>query len=856
MSKWNAIVASLWCGKYDNDFNDEIIAYRTFGNHDTITISPVDGETATCVLNGMWDRTRAFSNNIKHGESIHNLFGVAKSEKCDDFWGKSTPYLFLSEIQMNYKDGTEFETQLEEFEKEINTFLSELGLRENEDFVFYYSLDCGDILLFIKTYKYTVGADIINKITIKSNFKHYSYSVCGIDVNMVMSNEGCAEIIPKVVISSVFSDATNYKDWLAKFKVVYPCELDFEKSELIQDNELAKIICTKEEFVHLARLGNEDVCINIYNCDLQQFVKMLTDTNGVFSHKNEIVTSTFSRLKIQFDIKFKDIEPSKTRKLTAGASLVNQLSGVWKTKLNQEVNPFVFKALIEVLNAVENLEAKEFAIDIQDCVRNVFALFVRKIADFDCVNFEDGYSNEDFNKDLILFTTGLMSIANGALHADKLFINAPGFNAVLCDIPAKLLVYYTAFIQKLVETLNDSQNFDYRFILCPDLYLNIEVEGLFDYKKSDSQLLKARIPVKKLFDPQILLMELSHEAAHFVDTEIRSRKERVAFLSDIVSIVLADKLLRPLEFEFESEDEEDIDEIDVIREFFTDDNLTLADMLNNQWKNIKLIFKKTLLKDIDHNDSEILYLENIGNVFKNNIQELLTEEALLEGEQTSFFDEVYSVILDDTQESKQFEYILLLSKILKRHLHQIILNEYRMIIDRSCNLLSESFADLIMLYITKDPKTYLKNIFEAERNKAIKYNSQNVYPWNEASISEMHLERIISVLTSLGYIIDEIDSVETDDKDFLGFLKSIKEYADRDNYDIRAIPYEVIDITTSYLKVCLDKIKTKEGGIEDLRKLYLAATMPNSVANCIKQYRESSFAFRNKIVKENRLDLM
>ena len=379
MSKWNAIVASLWCGKYDNDFDEDIVVYRTFGNHDTISISPVDGETATCVLNGMWDRTKFFSSNIKHGESIHNLFGVAKSDYCDDFWEKKTPYLFVSEIQMNYKDGTEFKTQLTSFEEEIGKLLSDVGLKENEDFVFYYSLDCGDVLLFIKTLQYTFGADIINKITIKSKFKHYSYSVCGIDTEMVLSNEQCFEIIPKVVVSSVFADATNYDEWLTKFKSVYPSELDFDNCEVFEDKELTKIICTNEEFVHLARLGNEDVCINIYNCNLQQFVKMLTDKDGVFSNENEVVTSTFSRLKIQLDTKFKDVKPLNKRSLAEGASLIKQLSSVWKNKLNIEVNPFVYKALIEVLTAVENLEVKEFAIDIQDCVRNVFPLFVDKI---------------------------------------------------------------------------------------------------------------------------------------------------------------------------------------------------------------------------------------------------------------------------------------------------------------------------------------------------------------------------------------------------------------------------------------------------------------------------------------------
>ena len=176
-----------------------------------------------------------------------------------------------------------------------------------------------------------------------------------------------------------------------------------------------------------------------------------------------------------------------------------------------------------------------------------------------------------------------------------------------------------------------------------------------------------------------------------------------------------------------------------------------------------------------------------------------------------------------------------------------------MIIDRSCNLLSESFADLIMLYITKDPETYLKNIFDAEKNIAIKYNSQKVYPWNEVSISEMHFERIISVLLVLGYNIDDIVNIVTDDDGFSGFLKSIKQYANRKDYDIRAIPYGVIDVTQKYLEICLGKLKAKESEISELRTLYVAATTPNSVADCIELYRKSAFEFRSRIAEENGL---
>lgn len=845
MSKWNSIVISLLCGKYQSDSNSDALTFRTFGNHDSLIVSPVDGETATDVLTEMWNKTNNFSENIIPGESIHNLFGVAKSRDCEEFWEKKSHYLFVSEIQLNYKRGTGFENQLISFEGELESLLMDFGLKENEDFVFYYSLDCGDIILFLRTDEYLYGADIINKITIKSQYKHYSYSVCGMDIDTILLDDRYNEIIPKVVICSVFSDSAHYNKWFEKFVLEYPSELVYDITDDIQKKVYE--FSTKDEFVHLARIGNEDVCVNIYNCDIKHFIGMLISENGVFSYKNELVNAAFSRLRIQLDSKFNDILPSTERSVSKGASLISCLEDRWKTKLSEHVNPFVYKALVEVLVAVENLEIREFAVDIQDCMRNVFPLFVEKIETFDFTGnpfdeekFDRCYSIEDFDKDLILFTTGLMSIANGALHADKIFINVPGFNAVLCDVPAKLLVYYTAYIQKMVDALNDTATFDYRFLLCPDLYLNIEVTSLFNYKNTDSQLLKARIPIRKLFNPQILLMELSHEVAHFVDTDIRSRKERVDFLAEAISFVLADQLLRPIVF---VDGVDSTPEIEIIKKFLPEGRANIEDALNNEWKDIIEIFKQALLKNFDYDNTEIFYLKTLKNVFRNNLQNLLIGDFSSENKDYSFIDSIYDIIVTEEQ-FDEYENVVLLSELIERHINQIILNEYRMVIERTCNLFSESFADLIMLYITEDPLHYLKNIFEIEKTKVVKYNNRSQYPWDECYINEMRFERIISVLMALGY---DLNDIECNEPEFSSFIEALKRYSNKDNYDMRAFPFGEIKITTQYLKLCLNKLDEKASEIEQLRDLYKVATLPNSVADCIKLFRECAFTFRDAL---------
>ncbi len=855
MSKWNSIVISFWSGKYVNDFSKDIRAYKTFGNHDYFTVSPVDGENASEVLKEMWNRTDEFSNSIKYGESIHNLFAVAQSEGCENFWNNEKRFLFVSEIQLNLKDSADFDKQVDDFNQEIKELLNAFGLQESNDFILYYSLDCADVILLIKTDRYTTGADVINQLTIKSHYRHYSYSVCGLKSDLILQDKDYTEIIPKVVICSVFSDASNYDEWLNKFKEQYPNELTFD------DNTFKNVAngtnnTNNGEFVHFSRLGNEDVCINIYNCNLKHFIEMTTLNEGVFSHNNVLCSSTFSRLRIQFDVKFKDVVPSVKRKMDEGKSLIANQSEFWKEILKRDdIYPFVRKAIIEVLSAVENLEKKEFAADIQDCVRNVFALFVSKIDALTNSYNEDPkdnfeicrYTQENLNEDLILFTTGIMSITNGSLHADKMFIDVPGFNAVLCDIPAKLLVYYTAFIQILVDALNDSDILKYKFILCPDLYLKAEVIPLFYYQKTDSQLLKARIPIKKVFDPQMLLMELSHEAAHYVDTNIRCRCERVDAFAEIIAIILSNKILKPIA---SFNEEEPFKEMTLLKSFFSNENYTLDDMLDNEWKQIRNILKQALCRKIDLTNREDIYLESVAEKFRDEIYNLLFCKTNVEGEPDNFFNLMCKTITTEEMRLKRFSDVTALFRIMERHIFEVIEVEYGEIIATVQYLLSESFADLIMLFITRDIKSYLYNIYEAEKGNALNYNGEIKYRWNDVFAGAMHMERIVSVLRAFDF---DLKQIETEDKEFQSFILALNNYADKDNCDYRNFPYGVIDVTVEYLKTCLEKLKKKEPELKQLIELYEVATTSNSVETCINKFRECAYMFRYKIEIENEL---
>lgn len=841
MSIWNSLVVSLWCGKYEFDCEDNIKTYKTFGNHDSISIAPISGDTSTEILAGMWEKTNYFSHNIKAGESIHNLFAISDDDNCEQFWKNDTPYLFMSSIQINYNSGEDFNKQYESFFKEVSSILEESEFIKNRDFAIYNSLDSGDVILFLKTNIYVVGADIINKITMKSKYNHYSYSVCGLNTNLLLKGlESNQEIIPKVVICSVLADVSKYQKWFENFNREYPFELN--SNFAIKDNN----DFINEEYVHLARLGNEDICINIYNCNMKHFLNMFLKEDGVFYYNNYHVKNVFARLRIQFDSNVVDMNFDSDKSYKNGKSLIEKSSDQWKYELTNTVSAYISKAIFEVLAASENLELKKFAFDVQDCIRNVFPLFTSKLHSYYKNDF--AYSQKKFEHDVILFTTGLLSIANGSLHADKLFINVPGFNAVPCDIPSKLLIYYTAYIQRLTTILNDREDFDYRFLLCPDLYLGIEIFPLFYYNNSDSQLLKARIPIKKLFEPKILLMELSHEVAHYVGSSVRARKERADLLIEMISYIFADRILRPKTLipVFQEDDgfaNKDI-ESKIISLFMPSNNKSLELLLENEWNPIIIYIKNNLINESDINEKDILYL----NILKEKITKSATN--LMIGEKSKELqNKIYDVIqcnnmLEDPD--KIFGFV----NMIERHKTEILFDEYVDIVKNCCTLFSESFADLVMLYITNDPNSYLYNIFKSENRESFKSDDNIIHPWEYHQAGHMKFERIISVFTSLGYNFDDIN--KKNNPLFEKYIENLKNYSLQKNELNRAVPITVINIITEYLNICLKELENKKSDFEVIKALY-DTTEKRNVNIFINEFRKIAFEFRTQLINQNEL---
>lgn len=127
-------------------------------------------------------------------------------------------------------------------------------------------------------------------------------------------------------------------------------------------------------------------------------------------------------------------------------------------------------------------------------------------------------------------------------RSDRQFTQTPEFNIRLYDIPTKMYAFYYAYVYNLREYLNavsrdDLQN-EYEFLICQGITNSLRVEKCFKKMSREKGLFIVEIPERAAFEPQMMLITLTHELGHVVGAQIRLRPERVKILEQIACKIL------------------------------------------------------------------------------------------------------------------------------------------------------------------------------------------------------------------------------------------------------------------------------------------------------------------------------
>lgn len=823
MNDYSSIIITLYKEKYNHTNTTTEHCFKTFGEFNYMTINNTDPQ-----YRSMWLKTKDISDKLEAGESCHNLYAVEVKNLGDqNFWTKFTmPYLFCSMIQIKEFNGR----AQNEILAAINSYLSDCIKNYHITYKIYNSLDNCDFVVFFKTDNYKIGSDTIQEMHKLSTgnslpLNCYSYSLCGIDMMYYQTQKINDETLSKVMICFVIKDFAKYAKWYKDFEILFPQI----KSEYPP---------TANHHYYYSRLGNEDICINIMRCDSRKLMSALLDKNGILNIENPSFKNSIMKLRIHLDTL--SIEPGKEARISTG-HIVSSLS---QSVFERHLYPPVQKALNEVINAYRYLEEEHFANDIQACIKNILDMLLIKMEEYsqqesnsDAIRQRE-YTKQQYNNSVIEVIQGIMSIVNGAMHTDRMFFQSPGFNAVLYEAPSKLLVFYNAFVQKIVNYLNDSEK-EFKYLLCPDLYLNTEIRKLFDNKAEypKKRLLKGFIPVKMIFEPGVLMPELAHEVAHCVGDQIRLREKRLKYTSSMIANIFAENLLGW---------KNDSERIQLEKAFYPLDAETIAGIKERLYKYVNDFLAKKFKKlqsNISHDAEQkkyIYYQIRTRYFFE------WTTAVLIHDYREDLF-KIVETEIQVTYLKKGISVPDLMTaihnttEIMDNNL-KLLFNDMGKYINAIHSLTNESFADLVMCNLLGISMENYAKLFYSKNAELYGSSMSSFLKRNRKDATG---ERIISVILANNATLDNITpKAETKYNQYISTLKIYMNANNNDRKDFTFLPKQVLLTNKKYLKQCLEILNQKDSDqLNQLRDIYKNITS-KSVSDSVGDMLKEVYAFR------------
>lgn len=817
VAKYDSIIITLYKGRYEKS-GEESIQYRTFGEFDYIRISdvPICIDQNEVDYFKLWQKTEEISRELSVGESCHNLYAFCtQGSQTEQFWNDESPYIFVSLLQLK----TGLEGNIKAKTQELEDYLSKRSKQKQLfNYAVYYSLDSCDFVIFIKTMQYEAGAEQVQKFSLFSDNDRennsYSYSICGIDFQKLLQQDQ-KEIFEKIMICFVVKQVSSYQKWYHKFSEIFP---QIEKYEIKRNTHF-----------NYNRLGNEDVCINIMSCDIKKLIVQMNE-RGCLWTGDEDFRKGVMKLRIHFDTNpYVDQLPipAETAETNSGRVDSHSYIEIYNSKVNdkakEQLYPFVKKALEEVLRSCSYLEEEDFARDVRKCTKTSIEMLFAKMNEFwaespdETVGRVLSKNQIVYNESVVMVVQGIMSIVNGSLHTDRMFFQSPGFNAVLYDIPVKMLAFYNGFVQKLVNILNDQNEKRFCYLLCPDLYLSIKIEKLFDnkYEYPRQRFLLGKIPVKAIFEPKRLMQELVHEVAHCVGDGIRLRSQRWRYTVAMFAETIATSMLSAF-------DDGNSNSIHILSNVY--------DKIGNQCKDN---LHTSLTKEVDRylsakfipieERTEFDYYQiNTEIFFEVHIKVLLSEHLgqlleIVENEIKKNYKKNRRSILEYVNDVSKF------IDVVKNNIKSVIKNIYfiNKVLHRLTN---ESFADLVMceaLGIGMDE--YVELFYNTHREEM---DDPTAAFLNYSS--NVTAERIVSVVRCYDKKIGELNYSE-EDNNYYVYRRKLMVYSQEcakteGESPWIMLPPAVIRNNVKYLKECKEAIEKKHMELGKLQKIYKAVT--------------------------------
>ena len=137
------------------------------------------------------------------------------------------------------------------------------------------------------------------------------------------------------------------------------------------------------------------------------------------------------------------------------------------------------------------------------------------------------------------FFRALSALGQCVMHGERQFIQAPGFNASLFDVPPKLVAFYAGVADKITQVLDyEQENRAFFFLFCPDFRPDFYVKPITFGAEGKYKLCILYLNEKIFYNPVATIDMMCHEIAHYVGNKARYREERTKAILECICAYL------------------------------------------------------------------------------------------------------------------------------------------------------------------------------------------------------------------------------------------------------------------------------------------------------------------------------
>lgn len=571
--------------------------YISFGYYDWIGISENLFTEQEQSLLRIWERTAKDTNTLIGEYSLQAmyLFNDDDAKHDDNFWNsQDLPFIFIIVLQLNVRNGP-LNAVRTNFEKKIKGYCVHNKIKI--EITSYLMLDENDIALIIKSQSYKIGKEIANSLHGKDNSFEingkifnvaYSFSFSGIinscdgtslddvpdycNIHLIERFPGSiGNIILEMEKKISGTNLVNYPtfgrdDNLLVFKpssweqilklykengifnneTLYCNNVLSVSTHFMYNNESMNAIDFKQDLSASEDIVEEE---SLKKTKIIDKFKMLTGwlRNSVSKQGENIESFEELEQGLNQSQEFTNSEMKICKKLIYRvqklyARLLEKDSLGQEGKIQRQMA--YYKAILQILNSINEFEYDVSPDYIFISIFAPLAMLVKKM------EIKEQTSPESLMDDdgIYRFLTAINQVAQNSIRAERHFMNIPELNSISYYVPIKMYAFYAAFVHKTKDFLNmkfgerqsenDTKNF-YEFILYPGMNTQIQINRIFYSPHDRNRLLLIEIPEKEIYDPQHIMIALSHEIGHFVGSRLRKREYRYEILSKALARMIA-----------------------------------------------------------------------------------------------------------------------------------------------------------------------------------------------------------------------------------------------------------------------------------------------------------------------------